>query len=185
MSGSNDLETRKVIFDWMKEHEKTFFLPREPIRPIGVYFSPKTRNYFAKEFIESYRGVLIALMQSHMEFQIVTPRTLAAFRGDALILPDVRCLGKDEAALLKKFPKTLVVTGQTGKYDDTGAELKANRARHQGCREKTVRQKAALFPRRASARSTRPRSSKSSTSRLKRARKRHRSTRCARRFSTR
>jgi hypothetical protein len=126
MSGSNDLETRKVIFGWMKEHEKAFFLPREPLRPIGVYFSPKTRNYFAKEFIEAYRGVLIALMQSHLEFQIVTPKTLAAFRGDALILPDVRCLNKDELALLKKYGKTLVLTGETGKYDETGAELKAN-----------------------------------------------------------
>ena len=56
MSGSNDIQTRKVIFGWMKENEKTFFLPRQPVRPIGVYFSPKTRNYFAKEFIESYRG---------------------------------------------------------------------------------------------------------------------------------
>src|SRR5277367_6640144 len=46
MSGSNDMETRKQIFGWMKDHERTFFLPRQPIRPIGVYFSPKTRDYF-------------------------------------------------------------------------------------------------------------------------------------------
>ena len=104
MSGSNDIQTRKVIFGWMKEHEKTFFLPRQPVRPIGVYFSPKSRNYFAKEFIESYRGIMMLLLQSHLEFQIVTPRTLSEFHGDMLILPDARCLGKEEVDSLALTP---------------------------------------------------------------------------------
>ena len=68
-------------------------------------------------------------MQSHVEFQVVTPRTLASFNGDALILPDVRCLGAAELGTLKSYAasgKTLVVTGQTGRYDETGAEVKAN-----------------------------------------------------------
>ena len=47
---------------------------------------------FPTDFIASYRGVLILLMQKHLEFQIVTPRTLANFRGDTLILPDVRLM---------------------------------------------------------------------------------------------
>ena len=129
MSGSNDIQARKVIFGWMKEHEKTFFLPRQPVRPIGVYFSQKSRNYFAKEFIESYRGILMLLLQSHLEFQIVTPRTLRDFHGDALILPDARCLGKTELDSLDSYAgsgKTLIVTGETGKYDETGARLAAN-----------------------------------------------------------
>jgi len=132
MSGSNDMATRKEVFGWMKDNEKAFFLPRQPIHPIGVYFSPKTRDYFANEFINSYRGVLIALMQSHVEFQVVTPSTLAGFRGDALILPDVRCIGSDEAALLKKYAgtgKTLIATGETGQYDLTGAPLSFNPVR--------------------------------------------------------
>ena len=129
MSGSNDIETRKLIFAWMKEHEKTFFLPREPVQPIGVYFSQKSRNYFAKEFMESYRGILMLLLQSHLEFQILTPRTLDGFRGKALILPDTRCLGKQELDSLGSHAgsgKTLIVTGETGKYDETGASRQAN-----------------------------------------------------------
>jgi hypothetical protein len=129
MSGSNDIQTRKLIFGWMKEHEKTFFLPRQPVRPIGVYFSPKSRDYFAKEFIESYRGIMMLLLQSHLEFQIVTPRTFSEFHGDMLILPDARCLGKEEVDSLGSYAgsaKTLIVTGETGKYDETGAIRSSN-----------------------------------------------------------
>jgi hypothetical protein len=129
MSGSNDIQTRKLIFAWMKEHEKTFFLPRQPIRPIGVYFSQKSRNYFADEFIKSYRGFMLLLLQSHLEFQVVTPRTLKNFHGDVLILPDARCLSDQELDSLSSYSasgKTMIVTGQTGKYDETGADRASN-----------------------------------------------------------
>ncbi len=113
MGGSNDLATRKEIFTWIAAHEKTFYLPRSPVDPIGVYFSPQTRNLYAEDFIASYRGVLILLMQKHLEFQIVTPRTLADFRGKTLVLPDVRVLGESEKKWLQEFVaagKTLVIT---------------------------------------------------------------------------
>jgi hypothetical protein len=115
MAGSNDRETRKRIFSWIRAHEDTFYKPRTAIAPIGVYFSPETRNYFADEFISSYRGVLILLMQKHLEFQVVTPRTLAEFRGRTLILPDVRVMGEGEKAWVRKYVeggKTLVITGK-------------------------------------------------------------------------
>src|SRR5580700_4245234 len=133
MSGSNDIQERKVIFGWIQEHEKTFFLPRQPVRPIGVYFSQKTRNYFAKEFIESYRGILMLLLQSHLEFQIVTPRTVGDFHGDMLILPDARCLGREELNRLKSYAgsgKTLIITGESGRYDSSGAEQASNPIHH-------------------------------------------------------
>lgn len=114
MAGSNDLPTRKKIFEWIAAHEKTFYEPRQPIDPIGVYFSPATRNYFAEQFISSYRGILILLMQRHLEFQIVTPRTLAEFRGRTLVLPDVRVLGDGEKRWLREYVthgNKLVITG--------------------------------------------------------------------------
>jgi hypothetical protein len=117
MAGSNDLPTRKKIFSWIAEHEKTFYLPRGPVDPVGVYFSPETRNYYAKEFLDSYRGVLILLMQKHLEFQIVTPRTLSEFYGQTLVLPDARLLGDSEKTWLKSFAasgKRLVITGNDG-----------------------------------------------------------------------
>ena len=56
MSGSNDLPTRKRIFEWIEKHEKTLYAPREPIHPIGVYFSPATRNYFPDAFLRFLPG---------------------------------------------------------------------------------------------------------------------------------
>ena len=114
MAGSNDLPTRKKIFDWIGAHEKTFYLPRSPIDPIGVYFSPQTRNLHAQEFLDSYRGILILLMQKHLEFQIVTPRTLSEFKGRTLVLPDVRVLDESEQKQLRDLVgagKRLVITG--------------------------------------------------------------------------
>src|SRR5579864_5290218 len=53
-------------------------------------------------------------MQKHLEFQVVTPRTLSSFRGSTLILPDVRVLNEDEKTWLRKYVaarKKLVITG--------------------------------------------------------------------------
>ena len=114
MAGSNHLPTRKEIFSWIKQHDKVFFLPRAPIDPVGVYFSPQTRNFFADEFIRSYRGILILLMQAHREFQVVTPRTLDEFQGETLVLPDVHLLNEQEQNWIKQYVKQgkkLVITG--------------------------------------------------------------------------
>ncbi len=119
MAGSNDYPTRREIFSWIKANEKTFYDPRTPISPIGVYFSAKTRDYGADEFIASYRGILILLMQKHLEFQVVTPRTLASFEGQTLVIPNARVVGDDEKALLRKYAdsgRRLVITGA----DETG-----------------------------------------------------------------
>jgi len=132
MAGSNDLATRKKIFSWIQEHQKTFYLPRSPIDPIGVYFSPDTRNFYADDFIDSYRGILILLLQKHLEFQIVTPRTLAEFHGRTLVLPDVRVLDEREKSWLQAFAasgKRLVITGT----DATGLDRSHNVFRFPDC----------------------------------------------------
>jgi hypothetical protein len=132
MAGSNDPATRRRIFAWIKDHEKVLYSPRTPISPIGVYFSPQTRNYYAKDFIASYRGILILLMQKHLEFQIVTPRTLSDFRGATFILPDVRMISDAEKNWLETFVeqgKKLVITGE----DATGLTSQENIVRFAKC----------------------------------------------------
>ena len=125
MAGSNDYPTRREIFAWIKANEKTLYDPRSPISPVGVYFSPKTRDYYADEFIKSYRGILILLMQEHLEFQVVTPRTLAEFTGKTLVMPDARIVDDNERTLLRKYAesgRTLVITGD----DATGLSEQQN-----------------------------------------------------------
>lgn len=114
MAGSNDLPTRAEIFSWIANHENTLYDPRTPIHPIGVYFSPKSRDFHTNDFLPSYQGTLVLLMQAHLEYQIVTPRTLAEFRGKTLVLPNVSVLDAEEKAELQSFSKQggrLVVTG--------------------------------------------------------------------------
>jgi hypothetical protein len=113
MSGTNDPPTRREILGWIQQNEKVFYRPRQPIDPVGVYFSPATRNYYAQDFLRSYQGLLILLMQKHREFQVVTPRTLAAFRGHTLVLPDVRVLNDEERGQISRFAaaNTVIVTG--------------------------------------------------------------------------
>jgi hypothetical protein len=115
MAGSNNVEMRTKIFSWIEKHQETFYRPRSPINPVGVYFSPKTRDYHGADFISSYRGCLILLMQKHWEFQVVTPRTLADFKGDTLILPDVREMSDPERTALKTLAsggKRIVISGE-------------------------------------------------------------------------
>ena len=126
MGGSNDPATRKTIFTWIKQHEKNFYLPRTPLDPVGVYFSPQTRNLYADEFLPSYRGILILLMQSHRAFQIVTPRTLDRFHGKTLVLPDVRILSDPEQKSIAQFVKQgnqLIVTGASAIDDAIDATI--------------------------------------------------------------
>jgi endo-alpha-1,4-polygalactosaminidase (GH114 family) len=103
MGGSNDFATRKEIFEWIERHEKTLYLPRLPMHPVGVYFSPKSRDYAWKDGLASYRGALVALLQAHKEFQVVTPRTLADFHGESLLLPNVGILNNAEKKSLRTY----------------------------------------------------------------------------------
>lgn len=103
MAGSNDLPTRRLIFQWIEKNEKALYSPRIPVDSVGVYFSPKSRDYTAKEFLPSYRGALVLLIQQHRPLQVITPRTLAEFHGKTLVLPSVSVLNEAERQSIKEF----------------------------------------------------------------------------------
>ncbi|MBT9330103.1 hypothetical protein [Paracidobacterium acidisoli] len=114
MSGSNDPPTRREIFHWIAAHDHTFFDTRTPLGNVGVYFSDTTRNYGPKDFVAAYRGVILYLLENHIQFQIVTPRTLSSFHGPTLVLPDVRFISDEESAAFHTFAQSgrLVLTGK-------------------------------------------------------------------------
>ena len=114
MSGSNDMPTRSEVYHWVAAHEDIFGVHREPIGEVGVYFSDTTRNFYTKDFIASYRGVLLLLLQNHIQFRIVTPRTVSSFNGKVLVLPDVRMVSDAESKSIHQFYDqggNLVLTG--------------------------------------------------------------------------
>jgi hypothetical protein len=114
MSGSNDMPTRSEVYHWVAAHEDIFGVHRDPIGEVGVYFSDTTRNFYTKDFIASYRGVLLLLLQNHIQFRIVTPRTVSSFDGKVLVLPDVRMVSDDESKSIHQFYDqggSLVLTG--------------------------------------------------------------------------
>jgi hypothetical protein len=115
MSGSNDMAARTEIYGWIAKHEDIFAALRSPVAETGVYFSDATRNLYPSEFVNSYRGVLLLLLQNHIQFQIVTPRTLGKFRGKVLVLPSVKVVNEEEVAGLRRY------ASQGGKVVVTGA----------------------------------------------------------------
>jgi glycosyl hydrolase family 10 len=119
MAGSNDRAMRQRIFAWIATNQKELYNPREPMQPDGIYFSPRTRDYFESQFLPEFEGWAILLTQDHREWQVVTPRTLSQFQGKTLILPGVRMLDDAERASLKDLlagGTKLIITGE----DTTG-----------------------------------------------------------------
>ena len=126
MSGSNDVATRRKVYAWISEHERTFYAPRVPMHPVGVYFSPATRSYFTRDFLNSYQGIIILLLQHHLEYRVVTPRTLADFSGETLILPNVKVLSAAEQDALSRYAasgRKLVITGDNATRLTPGANV--------------------------------------------------------------
>jgi hypothetical protein len=122
MSGSNDLTTRTEIYSWIAKHEDIFGAIRKPVGETGVYFSDATRNLYPNEFVNSYRGVLLLLLQNHIQFKIVTPRTLAQFHGKVLVLPSVKIVNQKEVLGLHGYASQggkVVVTGTADKQLDS------------------------------------------------------------------
>lgn len=132
MANSNDPATRKEIFAWIKKYSDHIYGIREPIDPVGVYFSPSSRNFDVQDFLPSYRGVILLLGRAHREFEIVTPRTLASFHGKSLVLPTVSQLSDAEKSALQSYAASggrIVVTGS----DSLDVAVEKNVARFPDC----------------------------------------------------
>ena len=106
MSSSNDMDTRKMVYKWISVNSNSLYNDSKHEGKIGVYFSPHTRDMFPEEYNKSYRGMIFLLMNNHIDFQIVTPRTLKNFTGKILILDNVKCAGSEELNSFQKLKNT-------------------------------------------------------------------------------
>ena len=111
---------------------------------IGLYHSFKTNRYGKRTAGERrdrltdllsgaatpLRGYYRALLEDRLAFDFVSDELIESDRGaevaaqyDAIVLPSVTCLSDAEAAVLDAFVENgglLVVTGETGLYDERG-----------------------------------------------------------------
>jgi hypothetical protein len=74
-------------------------------------------------------GTMLLALHTHTEFQVVTPRSLSAFKGSVLILPESRCLSAEENSALRTLMEggtDLIITGQTGEYEVSGKKRDVN-----------------------------------------------------------
>ena len=132
MANSNDPATRAEIFAWIKRYQDHIYGVRIPLNPVGVYFSPASRDFAAQDFLPSYRGVVLLLLRSHREVQIVTPRTLTNFQGKVLVLPNVSSLDHSEINALSRYGSAggrMVLTGM----DSLGAMARGQVSRFPHC----------------------------------------------------
>ncbi len=126
MSSTNDMSTRTDVYRWVSQYEDIFYSPRIPAEPVSVYFSDITRNYFSEEFINSYRGIVNLLINSHLPFEVVTSRTIDKLSPKILILPDVKCISDDEAGAIKKLSENgtkFIITGEFANYNQDREKL--------------------------------------------------------------
>ena len=96
------------------------------MNPVGVYFSPKSRDYDVKEYLPSYRGTVLLLIQAHREFQVVTPRTLGQFHGQVLVLPDVSVVSDAEKTDLRRLSENggrILILGRNATGLSTTAKI--------------------------------------------------------------
>lgn len=138
--GTFDQDDRKSfpaisrLFHWHRKNEGHYADLRSVAR-IGLYHSFKTGLHRgATETADlgnaPFRGAYRALLEARIPFDMVSDERVAGTGGqallaryDAILMPNVACIGDAEAAALDAYVEAgglLVATGETGFYDDRG-----------------------------------------------------------------
>ncbi|MEZ2130999.1 MULTISPECIES: hypothetical protein [unclassified Sinorhizobium] len=124
------------LFHWHKQHEAYYSNLRSGAR-IGLYHSHRNDVYRKRTASrdlgdKAFRGAYRALVESRLPFDFVSDDLMKEGEGervlsryDAIMLANISCLSDEEARLLDAYVKNggvLLVTGDTGFYDERGLE---------------------------------------------------------------
>ncbi len=135
MSGTVGLDYRTSVFGWIRNHSSVLFGDWHVIDPVYVYFSPESRDMLApfsdyyspnqgdSEHLLETLGIIILLMQSHIPFEVVTPRDFSKISNGLLILPDVEAMSNTELNLIKTYANQgnkIIAIANTSLYDEVG-----------------------------------------------------------------
>lgn len=96
---------RRRLFSWYAKQRGWFGASRQLAR-VALLYSPACRD-FARDHFITLRRVMFRLIEARVPFRVLSTRDLQQLNDyQELILPAVRCLHPDHAALLRKAPDT-------------------------------------------------------------------------------
>ena len=104
-----------------------------PVLDIGIYFSSRTRDWFAREepgrYFQCFQGAHQACAMEHFQFGVVLDENVSVegLRNFPVVcVPNAMVLSGQEVVLLRRYVEQggkLLVTGQTGQFDGMGEAL--------------------------------------------------------------
>jgi len=116
------------VYSYVKSRKNTF--KGEDIKFIAVYFSQKTRDFYAREKMENYtlafNGACKMLIEEHFPLDILFDENIDSINFNnykIVILANVAILSEDEIEKLKTFVKNggiLISSDETSLYDENG-----------------------------------------------------------------
>ena len=111
--------------------QKRAYFGHPPIQEVGLYFSSRTREWFAREdsvkYYRAFWGAHKALTQAHVTMGLIMDESVSLERlrqFPVVYLAGVAILSAQEVDLLEQYVSgggNLLVTGLTGLYDQRGA----------------------------------------------------------------
>ena len=121
--------TPEPLFRWHEAQEE-HLLGRRPIATVGVLWSQRSVDFHGKEDPENrsiapYKGFTDALIRARIPYLPVHVDDLEeqGAQFSVLVVPDVGALSDEQVARVRAFAesgKGLVVSGESGKYDEWG-----------------------------------------------------------------
>jgi hypothetical protein len=113
------------------EHYEPYLTQRRPVATVGVVWSQENVDFFGRDDPETrvmtpYWGVVQALIRARIPYIPVHADHIAREAPElaVLVLPNVGALSDEQATAIRTFVAAgggLVASGQTGRYDETGA----------------------------------------------------------------
>ncbi len=147
MLSSTGAESRKKIFDFIKENENYLYSGWKIEHPVLLYYSSTTKtvadaladpivdssswddatgedylNYFAGPHIQDLIGISMSLMRHKVPIQIVTKSTITDYLDydTPLIIPSVSAISDAELNNIKKYNGKIITSGTVNVFDENG-----------------------------------------------------------------
>lgn len=119
-----------LLFEEAKRYREVF--QGEPVLDVGLYFSARTRDWWAREekdrYFTSFYGAHKVVSRAHLQWGGVLDETVSLERLErfpVMLLADTAILSDPEVELLEQYVRrggTLIITAVTGCYDRYGRQ---------------------------------------------------------------